>query len=45
MVTVTHKEIKNEQGENTAEQMLHYWYEKADSKTKQRFANFVLEKK
>ncbi|KAB2824437.1 DUF2057 family protein [Aliivibrio finisterrensis] len=45
MVTVTHKEIKNEQGENTAEQMLHYWYEKADKETKERFASFVLKAK
>ncbi|MDD9155399.1 DUF2057 family protein [Aliivibrio sp. S4TY2] len=45
MVTVTHKEIKNEQGENTAEQMLHYWYEKADKETKERFASFVLDAK
>jgi len=45
MVTVTHKEIKNEQGENTAEQMLHYWYEKADKETKDRFISSVLENK
>ena len=45
MVTVTHKEIKSEQGENTAEQMLHYWYEKADKETKERFISSVLESK
>ncbi|ACH66526.1 DUF2057 domain-containing protein [Aliivibrio fischeri] len=44
MLTVTHKEIKNEQGENTAEQMLHYWYEKADQATKERFLKSITNK-
>ncbi len=29
-------------GENTAEQMLHFWYEKADKETQQRFKQFLL---
>ncbi|MGF1807394.1 DUF2057 family protein [Aliivibrio sifiae] len=45
MVTVTHKEIKNEQGQNTAEQMLHYWYEKADKETQERFSAYLLQNK
>lgn len=30
-------------GDNTAEQMLHFWYEKADAQTQARFKKFVLE--
>ncbi|PQJ89507.1 YccT family protein [Aliivibrio sifiae] len=45
IVTVTHKEIKNEQGQNTAEQMLHYWYEKADKETQDRFSAYLLQNK
>lgn len=30
------------QGENTAEQMLHFWYEEADKETQQRFKQFLL---
>ncbi|KGY10063.1 DUF2057 family protein [Vibrio sinaloensis] len=29
-------------GENTAEQMLHFWYEEADKETQQRFKQFLL---
>jgi len=34
---------KDLQGENTAEQMLHFWYEKADAETQVRFKQFLLE--
>jgi hypothetical protein len=44
MITVTHKEIKNEKGENTAEQMLNYWYEKADKETQERFKTSIFNK-
>lgn len=29
-------------GENTAEQMLHFWYQEADKETQQRFKQFLL---
>ncbi|MDA0127986.1 DUF2057 family protein [Vibrio sp. MarTm2] len=29
-------------GENTAEQMLHFWYQEADEETQQRFKQFLL---
>tara|TARA_Y100001956_G_scaffold81064_1_gene97658 strand:- start:1521 stop:2171 length:651 start_codon:yes stop_codon:yes gene_type:complete len=31
------------EGKNTAEQMLHFWYEKADAKTQARFKQFLLD--
>ncbi|WP_394143713.1 DUF2057 family protein [Vibrio atypicus] len=34
---------KGLQGENTAEQMLYFWYEKADAETQARFKQFLLE--
>ncbi len=33
------------QGDTTPEEMLHFWYEKADKATKERFKQFVLESK
>lgn len=35
----------NSQYKTTEEQMLHYWYEKADSETKQRFLQAIIQAK
>ncbi|EGA69058.1 hypothetical protein VISI1226_07123 [Vibrio sinaloensis DSM 21326] len=37
--TMPQKDLK---GDNTAEQMLHFWYDKADAETKQRFKQAIL---
>lgn len=34
-------EFTSQEGANTAEEMLHFWYNKADEKTKARFKQFV----
>ncbi|MGF1754832.1 DUF2057 family protein [Vibrio makurazakiensis] len=38
---VTLPAIKMKDAQNNAEEMLHFWYEKADEKTKARFKEFV----
>lgn len=35
-------DLKELKGKNTAEEMLHFWYSKADAKTKAKFKEFVL---
>ncbi len=42
IVATTHSQIEDQEGENTVEQMLHYWYQKADKKTKERFIAYIL---
>ncbi len=40
-VTVTTSEMQQQAGDNTAEKMLHYWYEKADKATQIRFKESI----
>ncbi|KHT47898.1 DUF2057 family protein [Vibrio sinaloensis] len=39
---LTNVSMDDLKGENTAEQMLHFWYEEADKETQQRFKQFLL---
>ncbi|PUZ91420.1 hypothetical protein DC364_22445, partial [Vibrio vulnificus] len=38
---VANVETKVKAGDNTAEEMLHFWYDKADEATKARFKAYI----